>query len=98
MKQADLLRKAQELQTKMAEILANTRGEATSGGGMVKAVSDGNGVILELKVEKEVIDPEDKEMLEDLIIAAVNEARRKAQDQARSEAQKIIGIPLPGMF
>lgn len=98
MKQADLLRKAQELQGKMAEIMSSARGEATSGGGMVTAVADGNGVILTLKIDKEVIDPEDSVMLEDLVIAAVNEARKKAQEAARSEMQKIVGMPLPGLF
>lgn len=98
MKQADLLRKAQELQEKMAEIMSSARGEATSGGGMVTAVADGNGVILTLKIDKEVIDPEDSVMLEDLVIAAVNEARKKAQEAARSEMQKIVGMPLPGLF
>ncbi|MBN2380707.1 YbaB/EbfC family nucleoid-associated protein [candidate division WOR-3 bacterium] len=98
MKQADLVKKAQEIQAKMSEIMAQAKGEATAGGGMVTAVSNGNGTILELKIEKEVIDPQDKSMLEDLIIAAVNEARRKAQESARVEAQKIIGIPIPGLF
>ncbi|NLI98056.1 YbaB/EbfC family nucleoid-associated protein [bacterium] len=98
MKQADLLRKAQELQERMAEIMTSVRGEATSGGGMIKAVADGNGIILELKIDPEVIVAEDKDMLEDLIIAAVNEAKRKAQEKAKEEMQKIIGMPLPGLF
>ncbi|MCK4334942.1 YbaB/EbfC family nucleoid-associated protein [candidate division WOR-3 bacterium] len=98
MKQADLLKKAQEIQNKIAGIMAAARGEATSGGGMVKAVADGNGTILGLKIEKEVIDPEENQMLEDLVIAAVNEARRKAKEAAQTEVQKVIGIPLPGLF
>lgn len=98
MKQADLLKKAQEIQNKMAEVMNSARGEANSGGGMVKAVSDGNGTILELDIEKEVIDPEERDMLADLVIAAVNEARRKAKEAAQAEIQKVVGIPLPGMF
>lgn len=98
MKQADLLRKAQEIQNKVADIMAAARGEATSGGGMVKAVADGNGTVLELKIEKEVIDSEESQMLEDLVIAAVNEAKRKARQTAQAEVQKVIGIPLPGLF
>lgn len=98
MKQADLLRKAQEIQNKVAEIMAAARGHATSGGGMVKAVADGNGIVLELKIEKEVIDPCESQMLEDLVIAAVNEAKRKAKKEAQTEVQKVIGIPLPGLF
>ncbi|MCK4232398.1 YbaB/EbfC family nucleoid-associated protein [candidate division WOR-3 bacterium] len=98
MRQADLLRKAQEIQNKIAGIMTAARGEATSGGGMVKAVADGNGTILGLKIEKEVIDPEENQMLEDLVIAAVNEARRKAKEAAQTEVQKVIGIPLPGLF
>jgi len=98
MKQADLLKKAQEIQNKLAEVMAQTRAEATSGGGMVTAVSDGNGTIHDLRIEDEVIDASEKTMLQDLLMAAVNEARRKAQEQARAEAQKIVGIPLPGLF
>lgn len=98
MKQADLLRKAQEIQKKMADIMAAARGQAASGGGMVKAVADGNGTILELKIEREVIDPEESQMLEDLVIAAVNEARRKAKQATQAEVQKVIGIPFPGLF
>lgn len=98
MKQADLLRKAQEIQNKVADIMAAARGDATSGGGMVKAVADGNGTVLELRIEKEVIDPEECQMLEDLVIAAVNEAKRKAKQAAQAEVQKVIGIPLPGLF
>ncbi len=98
MRQADLLKKAQEIQNKIAGIMAASRGEATSGGGMVKAVADGNGTILELKIEKEVIAPEESQMLEDLVIAAVNEAKRKAKEAAQAEVQKVIGIPLPGLF
>jgi DNA-binding YbaB/EbfC family protein len=98
MKQADLLRKAQEIQNKMVDIMAAARGQATSGGGMVKAVTDGNGTVLELKIEKEVIDPEESQMLEDLVIAAVNEAKRKAKEEAQAEVQKVIGIPLPGLL
>lgn len=94
----NMMKKAQELQKKLAEVMASARGEAFSGGGMVKAVADGQGTVLELKIEEEVIDREEKEMLQDLVIAAVNEARKKAQENAKSEAQKIIGIPLPGLF
>jgi DNA-binding YbaB/EbfC family protein len=98
MKQADLLRKAQELQERMAEIMSSARGEATSGGGMVAATSDGNGVILKLNIEPEVIVAGEKEMLEDLVIAAVNEAKRKAQEKAKEEMQKVVGMPVPGLF
>lgn len=98
MKQSDLLRKAQELQERMAEIMSSARGEATSGGGMVSATADGNGLILELRIEPEVIVADEKEMLEDLIIAAVNEAKRKAQEMAKEEMQKVVGMPMPGLF
>ncbi|MBD3286754.1 YbaB/EbfC family nucleoid-associated protein [candidate division WOR-3 bacterium] len=98
MKQADLIKKAQEIQNKLAEVMAQTRVEASSGGGMVTAVSDGNGTVHELRIEEEVIDPSDKTMLQDLVMAAVNEARRKAQEEARTQAKKIVGIPLPGLF
>ena len=98
MKQAEILKQAQQIQKKLSEVMASTRAQAASGGGMVKALSDGNGVIIELTIEEEIIESQDKTMLEDLVLAAVNEARRKAQEAAREEAKKIIGIPLPGLF
>ena len=71
--------KIREQISRIQEELSNRRVEATAGGGMVKAVVNGNQEIVSLQIEKEVVDPEDIEMLESLIIAAVNEAIRKSR-------------------
>ena len=90
-KMQDDLKKAQE---KAKEIEA----EAASGGGMVKAVANGDNQIVSLAIEKEVVDPSDIEMLQDLIVAAVNEALTKVNDSVQGELQKITGsMNIPGM-
>jgi len=72
--------------------------EAQSGGGMVKVLVNGKFEIVSLKIEKEVVNPEDVEMLQDLIAAAVNEGIRKSQEMASSEMAKITGgLGIPGM-
>ncbi len=72
--------------------------EAQAGGGMVRVVVNGKYEIVSLKIEKEVVNPEDIEMLQDLIAAAVNEGVRKAQEMASSEMGKITGgLNIPGL-
>jgi hypothetical protein len=72
--------------------------EAQAGGGMVKVVVNGKFEIISLKIEKDVVNPEDVEMLQDLITAAVNEGIRKAQEMASEEMAKITGgLNIPGM-
>jgi len=72
--------------------------EAQAGGGMVRVVVDGKFKIVSIKIEKEVVNPEDIEMLQDLISAAVNEGIRKAQEMASEEMAKITGgLGIPGM-
>ena len=83
---------------KMQEELATKTIEAQSGGGMVKVTVNGKFEIVSLKIEKEVVNPEDIDMLQDLIAAAVNEGIRKSQEMASSEMAKITGgLNLPGM-
>lgn len=96
MKQAQQMQaRLMELQEKGAEITA----EAGSGGGMVTAVANGRGDLVSLKIEKEVVDPEDVGMLEDLVAAAVNEALRRARETMAQEMKKLTGgINIPGMF
>ena len=80
----------QELETKTIE--------AQAGGGMVRVVVNGKFEIVSLKIEKEVVNPEDIEMLQDLITAAVNEGIRKSQEMASAEMAKITGgLDIPGM-
>ncbi len=93
----ELLKKAQVLQGELAQSLKKIRVEATAGGGMVKVVADGEQNIIEIKIDPEVVSKDDIPMLEDLILAAVNEAKRKASEEAKQEIQKIAGFPLPGM-
>ena len=72
--------------------------EAQAGGGMVRVVVNGKYEIVSLKIEKEVVNPEDIEMLQDLIAAAVNEGIRKSQEMASSEMGKITGgLNIPGL-
>ena len=97
-----LMKQAQQLQTKMAQLqeeLGEKTIEATSGGGMVKVVANGKQQILSIQVEKEVVDPEDVEMLQDLIVAAVNEALSRSQAMVNEEMGKLTGgMNIPGMM
>ena len=96
-----LMKQAQQIQTKMAKLqedLGDRTVEASSGGGMVIAVANGRQEVLSVKIEPEVIDPDDAEMLQDLIIAAVNDALTKAKDMVNEEMGKLTkGMNIPGM-
>lgn len=101
----NLLKQAQQFQSKMAKLqeeLGEKTVEATSGGGMVSVVANGKQEIVSITIEPEVIDPEDKEMLQDLIIAAVNDALTKAKNMVQEEMGKLthgLNLPnLPGLF
>ncbi len=98
----DLMKKAQKMQQDLAkaqEELANKIVEGSAGGGMVKVEMNGKNQIISLKLDKEVVDPEDVEMLEDLIIAAINEAQEKITQTSQDELGKLTGgINIPGMF
>lgn len=89
----------QERMLQLQEELAAKTVEATAGGGMVSVVVNGKFEILSLKIDKEVINPDDVEMLQDLVVAAVNEGIRKAQEMASSEMGKITGgMQIPGLM
>ena len=98
----NLLKQAQKMQARVSQMqaeLADRRVEATSGGGMVTAIVNGRQELVALKLEREVVNPEDVEMLEDLILAAVNEAMGRAGDLAAEEMKKITGgMSLPGLL
>jgi DNA-binding YbaB/EbfC family protein len=90
----NLMKQAQKMQKDMEktqEELANKTVEASSGGGAVVIVANGKKEILSITIKPEVVDPEDTEMLQDIILAAVNEALRKADDLTNSEMSKITG-------
>lgn len=79
--------------------LGEERVEAASGGGMVKAVANGKGEILEIKIDPQVVDPEDVEMLEDLVVSAVREAIEKGTQLRTSKMEKLTGgLNIPGLF
>ena len=97
-----LARQAQKLQqqmTKMQEELDAREFEATSGGGMVTAKVNGKRELLAISIKPEAVDPDDVEMLEDMVMAAVNEALRTAADTAEREMGKLTGgMGMPGLF
>lgn len=98
----NLMKQAQKMQKQMAEMQENLDSmefEATAGGGVVKAIVNGKKEVKQIVIDEEAIDPEDKEMLEDLIVAAVNEALRKADEKVNSQMSQLTGgMNLPGLF
>lgn len=98
----DLMRQAQQMQRRMAKVqeeLAEKEVEATAGGGMVKAVANGRQQLVGLTIEQQAVDPDDVEMLQDLILAAANEALKKSQEMVQQEMAKLTGgMNLPGLF
>lgn len=97
-----LLKQAQQMQAKMAQVqaeLAEKSVEASAGGGMVKVVMNGKHQVVSVTIDPEVVDPQDVEMLEDLVAAAVTEAANRVEEMVRDEMSTITGgMPLPGMF
>lgn len=97
-----ILKQAQKMQREMARIQQELKEkvvEANSGGGMVKVAANGAQEILTIQIDPEVINPDDKEMLEDLILAAVTQAMKKAKEMADEELAKVTGgLKLPGLF
>lgn len=90
----DIIKKVQKTQEEIAKTqkeLENLQVEGDSAGGMVKVVVNGKQELLDLKIEKELVNPDEIEMLEDLIIAAVNQALSKSQELAQEELSKVTG-------
>lgn len=98
----NIMKQAKKIQEKIASMQAELESrtvEATTGGGMVTVVVNGKFEILSMKIDKEVVNPEDVDMLQDLIMAAVNEGIRKAQEMASAEMSKITGgFNIPGLM
>ena len=96
-----LMKQAQQMQEQMAraqEQLAHETVEATAGGGLVTVKATGTGEITEIKIDPKAIDPDDPEMLEDVVLAAVNEALRASQNLAQSKLGGLAGgLGLPGL-
>jgi DNA-binding YbaB/EbfC family protein len=98
----NLMKQAQKLQSRMLKLqeeLADRTVETASGGGMVRVVANGRQQIESIRIEKEVVDPEDLDMLQDLILAAVNDALTKAQEMVSEEMGKVTGgMNIPGLM
>jgi DNA-binding YbaB/EbfC family protein len=98
----EIMKQAQQMQQKMSQIqneLAGRTVTASVGGGMVSVTVNGKNELLSVQIDKEVINPEDQAMLQDLIVSAVNEGIKKSQDMAQAEMRKITGgMNIPGIF
>jgi len=88
----DMQEKVKEAQEKLGEVTV----EANAGGGMVKVKANGKRELLSIDIDKDVIDPEDKEMLEDLIVAGVNKALEKAEEAGKQKMQDVYKDMMPG--
>ncbi len=99
---ANMMKQAQKLQTKMMRLqeeMADKTVESASGGGMVKVVANGRQQIVSVSIEKEVVDPDDVDMLQDLVLAAVNDALAKSQEMVTAEMSKLTGgMNIPGIM
>lgn len=96
----NMMKQVQKMQKEIAKLqkeLEEREVEVSSGGGAVTVKANGKKEILDITIDKDVVDPDDIEMLQDLILAAVNEALRKADDMVTGEMQKITG-GMPGLF
>lgn len=94
-----MMKQAQEMQTRMQEMQAQMEEleiEGSSGGGLISVTVTGKGEVRRLSIDPSLVVPEDKEVLEDLIVAAINDAKNKADEKMREETQKLMGgIQLP---
>ena len=97
-----IMKQAQKLQAQIGRIqeeMAEKTTEASSGGGMVTVLINGSQEVLSVMIDPEVVNPEDVEMLQDLIVAAINEAVRKSQGMVAEEVKKLTGgLSIPGLF
>lgn len=102
MKGFDLVKQAKKMAEQMEQAkadLAKKTVEASVGGGMVKVVANGENQILKIEIARDVINPEDKEMLEDLVVSAVNEALRRVQELVTQSMSSVTGgFNIPGLF
>jgi len=97
----NMMKQVQQMQAKMEEMQAQLEGqevEGTSGGGMIKVIANGKQEIVSIEIDPEVVDKDDVEMLQDLIVAAVNQAREKAQELQQQQMSELTGgLNLPGL-
>jgi DNA-binding YbaB/EbfC family protein len=94
-----MMKQAQQMQQRMKEQMDALRVEATAGGGMVTVVMAGNKQLISLKIDPEVVSKDDVEMLQDLILAAINDAHRKVDQELEQQLGGMMGgLKIPGMF
>ena len=95
----DMIRQAKEMQERLQKQMAEVQVEATAGGGMVTVVMNGAKQIQSLKIDPEAVSKEDVEMLQDLILAAINDAQRKADEALQKQMSGMMGgMKIPGLF
>lgn len=93
-----MMQQAQQMQERLQKQMVEMRIEATAGGGMVTVVVNGNKQLLQLKIDPEVVSKEDVEMLQDLILAATNDAQRKVDEALAGQMQGLMGgLRIPGL-
>ena len=94
-----MMQQAKQMQEQMQKQMAELRVEATAGGGMVTVTMSGTKQLVSLKIDPEVVSKEDVEMLQDLIVAAINDAARKVDDQLGQQMSGMMGgLKIPGLF
>ena len=94
-----MMKQVQQMQAQMQQRMSELCVEGSAGGGMVKATMDGSKGLLAIAIDKEAVDPNDVEMLQDLVVAAVNEASRKVDEEMNSTLGAMTGgMKIPGMF
>lgn len=96
----EMMKQAKKMQAQMAEVqekLATLEVDGSSGGGLIKATADGKGVVKTIKIDPSLLDPQESEVLEDLLVAAIRDVQVKAEELASQEMNKVTGgLKLPG--
>ena len=93
----NMLREAQKLQAKLLEELKKIKVEGSAGGGMVRIEMDGEQNVIAVRIEQDIFEDKDKSMLEDLILAAFSDAKKKVSEKTKESFQSITGFPIPSM-
>ena len=94
-----IMKQAQKMQERLQRTMEELEVEGSAGGGMVTAILNGQKQLLELTIDPEVVDPEEVEMLQDLIVAAINDASRRVDEELQQQLGGLTGgLPLPGLF
>jgi DNA-binding YbaB/EbfC family protein len=94
-----MMKQVQAMQTQMQQRMSELSVEGSAGGGMVKALMNGHKEVLSVAIDKEAVDPNDVEMLQDLVVAAVNEASRKVDEAMQNQLGAMTGgMKIPGLF